>query len=119
MATSVGSGVATSLSVRSRPVPAVAVGGFIVGVLDLIYAILVYSLQKPILVPQTIASGLLGAKAYEGGTRAAVLGVVLHFVIALGAATVYYVASRRIAFLLDHAVISGLIYGAWSILLCI
>jgi uncharacterized membrane protein YagU involved in acid resistance len=36
----------------------------------------------------------------------------LHFVIALSAATVYYLASRRFKFLMSHAVASGLTYGA-------
>ncbi len=35
----------------------------------------------------------------------------MHFVIAFGAATVYYVASRWIPFMTEHAVISGLLYG--------
>ena len=97
---------------RPRPFRAIAIGGVIVGVLDLIYAMVVYSPHKPILIPQTIASGLLGMKSYKGGIQTAVLGVVLHFIIALGAATVYYVASRKIAFLVDHAVLSGLVFGA-------
>jgi hypothetical protein len=91
---------------------AIAVGGVIVGILDLVYAIVVYSPHHPILIPQTIASGVLGVKSYGGGVQTAVLGVLLHFVIALGAAAVYYVASRRLAFLVDHAVVSGLIFGA-------
>ena len=88
------------------------VGGLIVGVLDLVYAIVVYSPHQPILVPQTIASGILGIKSYGGGVGTAVLGVILHFVIALGAATVYYLASRRLTFLVSRAVLCGLIYGA-------
>src|SRR5258708_21476260 len=88
------------------------VGGLIVGVLDLTYAILVYSPQKPILIPQTIASGVLGMKSYSGGAPTAALGVFLHFVIAFGAATVYYLASRKLPFLVRRAVLSGLIYGA-------
>lgn len=78
----------------------------------MVYAIVVYTPTRPILVSQTIASGLLEAKAYDGGMQTAVLGMFLHFVIAVGAAAVYYLASRKIAFLLKHAVISGLIYGA-------
>ncbi|MGB2642815.1 MAG: hypothetical protein WBG02_15540 [Candidatus Acidiferrum sp.] len=103
---------AAALSGKPRAIPAIVVGGVIVGVLDLVYAILVYSPKKPILVAQTIASGVLGAKAYDGGARAAALGVVLHFVIALGAATVYYLASRKLPFLIERAVICGLVYGA-------
>jgi hypothetical protein len=97
---------------HSRPFPAIVVGGLIVGVLDLIYAIAVYSPHKPILIPQTIASGILGVRSYHGGIRTAALGLVLHFVIALGAAAVYYLASLKLTFLVSRAVLFGLIYGA-------
>lgn len=95
-----------------RPFYAIFVGGLIVGAIDLLYAIVVYSPHKPILVPQTIASGLLGMKSYSGGHVTAALGVLLHFVIALGAATVYYAASRKFGFLVTQATLSGLLYGA-------
>jgi hypothetical protein len=104
--------IAAPLSTTPRPFPAILVGGLIVGALDLIYAILVYSPQRPILVPQTIASGVLGMKSYSGGAPTAALGVVLHFLIALGAATAYYLASRRFEILVHRAVLFGLIYGA-------
>jgi uncharacterized membrane protein YagU involved in acid resistance len=61
---------------------------------------------------QTIASGILGAQSFRGGARTAALGVVLHFVIALGAATVYYLASRKLEILVSRAVACGLIFGA-------
>lgn len=92
--------------------PAIIVGGLIVAVLDLAYAIAVYSPRKPIRIPQVIASGILGLKSFTGGTKTAALGVILHFVIAFGAATVYYLASRKLTFLVSRAVLSGLIYGA-------
>ena len=66
--------------------------------MDLLYAIAVYSPRHPILIPQTIASGILGAKSYSEGAYSSALGIVLQFVIALGAATVYYLASRRLKF---------------------
>jgi uncharacterized membrane protein YagU involved in acid resistance len=87
-------------------------GGFIVGLLDLAYAVIVYSPHRPILVPQTIASGVLGMKSYGGGIATAALGIFLHFVIALGAATVYYLASRKLPFLVRRAFMSGIIFGA-------
>src|ERR1700722_3107142 len=89
MANSSNIGLTASSFAHARPFPAIMVGGLIVGVLDLVYAIVVYSPHQPILVPQTIASGILGIKSYGGGVGTAVLGVILHFVIALGAATVY------------------------------
>jgi uncharacterized membrane protein YagU involved in acid resistance len=60
---------------------------------------------------QGIASGLLGASAFEGGTATAALGLVLHFTIAFGAATVFLLASRRIPLLLRRPIAGGLAYG--------
>lgn len=95
-----------------RPFPAIVVGGVIVGILDLTYAIVVYSPKRPILIPQAIATGVLGRASFSDGARSALLGVILHFVIALGAATVYYLASRKWRFLVDRPVIAGMIFGA-------
>jgi hypothetical protein len=97
---------------RPRPAAAILVGAAVAGVLDLIYAILVYSPRNPILIPQTIAGGVLGTESYSGGALTAALGVALHFIIALGAATVYYFASRKLAFLVHRAALFGLVYGA-------
>jgi hypothetical protein len=60
---------------------------------------------------QFIASGLLGAQAFQGGTATAVLGLVLHFVIAFTLVAIFYAASRSFGFLRQHAVSSGLVYG--------
>jgi uncharacterized membrane protein YagU involved in acid resistance len=67
---------------------------------------------SPLRILQSIASGLLGAASYEGGLGTAALGLALHFVIALGAAFVYYAASRKLKFMVRRAVIvCGLLYG--------
>lgn len=97
---------------HARPALGILVGGLIVGALDLLYAIVVYTPTRPILVPQTIASGVLGAASYKGGYQTAALGVALHFLIALSAAAIYYVASRRLPILLSRPVVSGCIYGS-------
>jgi hypothetical protein len=87
--------------------------GFLAGTLDLTYAIVVYGFlgAKPIRILQGIASGLLGASSFQGGWETAVLGTALHFLIALGAAAVYYALSRKIALLTKRYMVSGLIYG--------
>jgi hypothetical protein len=103
---------ASSSLANQRPFLAIGVGGLIVGLLDLAYAIVVYAPHHPILVPQTIASGVLGAKSYEDGMASAALGMVLHFVIAFGAATVYYLASRKLKFLIRRPILFGMSYGA-------
>jgi len=106
------SAVAVAPRAAGRPIPAIAIGGAVVGALDLTYAIVVYSPRRPILVPQAIAAGVLGRASFADGARSAVLGVILHFVIALGAATVYYLASRKWRFLVDRPVVSGMVFGA-------
>jgi len=58
-----------------------------------------------------VASGLLGRQAIRGGPGTYVLGVFLHFFIALSVATIYYVASRRLSFLKEHPLVCGLFYG--------
>jgi hypothetical protein len=99
---------------RSGSLRGILWGGAIAGVLDITFACIFYGSMRgrsPVTVLHSVASGLLGAKASEGGPAIAALGLVLHFVIAFGAATVFYLASRKIPFLLKHAVVSGLIFG--------
>jgi hypothetical protein len=60
---------------------------------------------------QTIASGLLGPKSFEGGRSTAALGLGMHFLIAVVAAAAFYIASRKVGVLLEYAVLCGLLYG--------
>jgi hypothetical protein len=87
--------------------------GFVCGVLDITAALVVYGSlgAKPIPLLQGIAAGLLGARAFTGGLATAFLGLLCHFLIAFSAAAVFYAASRRLSFLPQHAVISGIFYG--------
>ena len=41
----------------------------------------------------------------------ALLGVALHFLIAFSAATVFYVASRKLKFMTRHFLTAGVLYG--------
>ncbi len=95
---------------KSNILKAILFGGLLAGVLDLTACVSNYWVS-PIRIFQAIASGLLDAESYNGGVATAVLGVFLHFVIAFGATVVYYVLSRKIKFLINQSVISGVIYG--------
>jgi len=92
---------------------AVLWAGFACGVLDITAAFVVYGFfgAKPVPLLQGIASGLLGPKAFDGGLATALLGLLCHFVIAFGAATVYFLASRALRALVDQAVVFGALYG--------
>ena len=91
-----------------------------VGVLDAADGVVVRGLQgqNPIQVLQYIASSLLGARAFSGGLASAGLGLVVHFAIALVVATIYILASRRIAVLRTQWLLLGLLYGAavWTVM---
>lgn len=92
-------------------------GGLIAGVLDFIGASVTNASRgiTPLRIAQSIASGWLGAKAFqapsEGGYKTAALGVVSHFIIALGAAAVFCLASNRLRWLIEQPYLSGALYG--------
>jgi hypothetical protein len=91
----------------------IAITGFIVGAMDITSAIIITISRGSTVtrLMQFIASGLLGPKAFQGGTGTFVLGLGLHFVIAFSLVAVFYAASRSLAFLRRQAVVSGLVYG--------
>ena len=62
-------------------------------------------------VLEYVASGLVGADSFKGGFGTAVLGLALHFLIALAACAVFYAASRKFTILVKRAVVCGLVYG--------
>ena len=92
---------------------AIGIAGLTCGVMDISAALIVYGAMgaKPLRLLQGIAGGVLGPRAYNGGVRTAVFGLLLHFVIAFSAATLFFLASRFIRVLIDHAVLSGVLYG--------
>jgi hypothetical protein len=92
---------------------AIAVAGLACGVLDITAALVVYGSMglKPLRLLQGIAAGVLGLKSFQGGMATALLGLALHFVIAFGAATVYFAASRQMRILVEQAALFGPLYG--------
>jgi hypothetical protein len=95
-------------SAKANAVLAIAVGGLIAGTLDLTQACILFGWD----IPLVIAGGLLGSQAFHGGVATYVLGVCLHFFIALSAAAVYYAASRKLVFLREDPLVCGLFFGA-------
>src|SRR5580700_12268316 len=92
---------------KRKALLAIAVGGGIAGTLDLLQACILFGWD----IPLVIAGGLLGRQAFQGGAGTYILGVFLHFFIACSAATAYYAASRKLAFLKEHALVCGLFFG--------
>lgn len=100
-------------SSRLHVVRSVLGGAVIAGIFDITYAIVFSGFRgvPAIRILQSVASGLLGSKAFDGGWSTASLGLVLHFVIALIFATTFYFAARSFPGLIRRPVICGLCYG--------
>lgn len=89
-------------------------GGLIAGTLDICAAFLTAWLRanvSPVRVLYFVASGLIGQGAAQGGTKIAALGLALHFLIATTWTIVFYLASRKLLFLIERPVMFGLLYG--------
>ncbi len=99
---------------RISAAKAILIGGAIAGTCDILYAFIYSWLTRgilPVRILKSVASGLLGKAAFEGGWPAAALGLVLHFFIAFAFALIFYFAAQKFPVLVSHAVWSGLIYG--------
>jgi hypothetical protein len=88
--------------------------GLACGTLDITAAFIVYGNMfhvGPIRILHNVASGLLGRDAYSGGLATAAVGLLCHYVIAFGAATVFFFLARAFPFLLSQPVLWGALYG--------
>jgi hypothetical protein len=90
-------------------------GGLAIGVLDFLDATVFFGLYGGVAftrIWQSVASGLLGSEAARsGGWNTALLGILLHFVVAFCIAIVYYVGVANIPYLIRRPVISGILFG--------
>ena len=101
-------------STTSQAPPAILFAGLACGTLDITAAFLVYGNMfhiGPSRILHNVASGLLGRDAYTGGLATAAVGLLCHYVIAFGAATVFFFLSRAFPLLVNQAVLWGALYG--------
>jgi hypothetical protein len=102
-----GTGPMPRSSLKHSVALAIVAGGLIAGSLDLTQAMILFGRK----IPLVIAGGLLGRSAFNGGAATYRLGVVLHFFIALAAATIYCGTSVKLQFLKEHPLVCGLFFG--------
>lgn len=97
----------------NRAAQAILWGALIAGAIDISYAIGFSATRgvPPTRILQSVASGLLGSPAYQGGVATAVVGLLLHFLLMLIIAAIFYVASTRMRFLVAQPVLWGALYG--------
>jgi len=112
---------APSLAARRSParrsprhLRAVLGGALIVAILDFFDASIFFGLYRdvsPVRIFQSVAYSLLGKAAYDGGLATFAFGLLLHFCVALGIVSTYYLLSRGLEILRRRPVLSGLLYG--------
>jgi uncharacterized membrane protein YagU involved in acid resistance len=100
-------------SASTHVVRTIAIGGLVVGTLDILEPLIFFGLRgtPPVRLLQGIASGLLGRAAFDGGVATALLGLLIHFCIATVVVAVYAGASSKLPVLLRHPVVYGAAYG--------
>lgn len=93
---------------------AILAGGLIAGVLDLVFALCfgAWNGIAPMRLLQAIASGALGAGAFESGGTGATLGVLYHFVLSLLWAGLFALVARRFPRLVWRPLATSLVFGA-------
>ena len=98
---------------RSPAFQAITWATLVAGILDISSAFLIWGSRGigPIRGLQGIATGFFGQDSFRRGLISAALGLGAHFLIVFVAATLFYIASRKIRFLTRHPIICGLAYG--------
>lgn len=105
---------------RTYPLAYVIAGGLVAGTLDIVFAASFWGLKADVpgrRVLQSVASGLLGPAAFDGGLQTASLGLFLHYVIALCMALAWYVVAKHWTMARELPVRAGAIYGLFLYLL--
>jgi hypothetical protein len=92
---------------------AVLVGGLIGGAGDILFAIAWAGIngRTPEWLLQTVATGLLGPSAYEGGLGAAILGLAAHFALSIGWAALFVAAAARLRRVAANPWLAGPAFG--------
>ena len=102
------------MSINTGLLKPIVIAALIAGVADLAYAMIhiaSYYQMAPMQIFQSIARGVMGAAAIDGGWSTALLGVALEFVQTLIMAAVYVVAATRLTDLRTYWWLLGPCYG--------
>lgn len=92
----------------------VAMAGLLVGTLDIISALTHFYLKTgkdPLIVLKYISSAILGKSAYSGDSDMAVLGLLLHFVIAFIWTIFFFLIYPKLKLLSWNRIVTGILYG--------
>jgi uncharacterized membrane protein YagU involved in acid resistance len=112
---------ASAVAPRRNALNAVLCAWVVAGTLDILAAVIYYtnaSSAQTIRLLQGIASGVLGDEAFTGGMETAMLGLGLHYSIALIWTLVFFVFLGRLRRPLTNRLVIGLAYGVviWMVM---
>lgn len=87
--------------------------GLLAGTLDILAAVVTNTLRgsTPMRVLQSVGSGLLGRRAFEGGWPTAAFGLVVHYVLMIIIAAIYCALARRMPWTLQRPLLAGAVFG--------
>lgn len=87
--------------------------GLVAGTLDISENIIFNAFRHitPWMIFQYIASGLIDGKSFTMGGASVVLGVAIHYAIAMAWTVIFYLLSRRLLVMTRQATICGIAYG--------
>jgi hypothetical protein len=104
-------------SPRYFPAKIILIAWLVAGTLDMLGAILVYTviLKKTSAekIVRGIASGVFKKQAMTGGTDMLFYGVLFHYLIALVFTVFYFIIFSYVLFFRTQKIIGGLLYGAF------
>lgn len=89
---------------------AIVRGGIVAGTVDVAAAVTIFHVG-PLKVLQSIAGGLLGKSAYQGGVPVALLGLLLQWAMGMIIAAIFVLAAGRLPTLIRHWAFRGATYG--------
>ena len=90
------------------------IGWLVAATCDICYATgfsYLYRGTPPSRILQSVASGVLGADAYRGGTGTAALGLGLHYLNALIITAIFFAAAALVPALVRQPIMIGVVFG--------
>ena len=90
------------------------IGGLVAGTLDILFAITFWAVKANVpakRILQSVAAGLLGRASFDGGWQTALLGLMLHFFIAISMSFAYFETAKRWPLLRNRPAMLGAAYG--------
>ena len=113
----------TSLNISTVRIPASLIikAGVVAGILDICFAFLYSYIKRgtnPVTVLQNVAKFVLGKETITNAVILSITGLLIHFIIALLWAALFFILYRRLNLMKINKIVTGILYGlfVWTIM---